>query len=262
MAVAKQWCFQLEKGAQKGLLHWQGRLNLKERTEHLHFPEQEWTGYHEPTSKTCTKGKKAFSYVLKRETQVEGPWTDRDIQYIPSDVPDPTELRPWQMRLIDAAKEQNGRQIHFMMNPKGGVGKSAFMRHIASYNAGIIVPPICDTAQQMAAFVYEEVKDQPWRTRMVLIDIPRTADFKMWSKMMIVVETIKDGYAYEGRNKARPPVLFERPQVIVGFNELPMKKCKDGFKRAFLQDFLSEDKIVVWTDFGSAAEIAAYPADD
>ena len=77
----KRWAFQLEEGEQNGYKHYQGRVSLKVRARKGPCHDAiHWS----PTSKDVAVTGNEF-YVLKEETRVLGPWTDRD-PYIPRQV--------------------------------------------------------------------------------------------------------------------------------------------------------------------------------
>lgn len=235
--IAKQWVFQLET-TKEGKLHFQGRLNLNSRTRIL---QAEWSGRTSPTKTDTVRGKKAFSYVMKKESRVEGPWTDRDADgYVPADVPRPGSLRGWQERCIDHVRNQGDRKITFMLNPEGMAGKSKLLRHIVGFKRGVVVPPICTTAQQMAAYVYENTLYDEEESRLVVFDCPRHLDRKQWDMIAPVIESAKDGWTFDGRNKAKSRMITQ-PSILVALNGLP--------KGAKLTQFFTPDKVDIWSDF-------------
>lgn len=213
----KQWVFQEEIGAETGYAHYQCRVNLVEKARRPGVPK-EWCANWSATSVNVVKGKRTFQYVIKSETRVAGPWSDRDeAGYLPRDVPE--NLLDWQHELLQRLEEQNGRQILFMADPEGGTGKTTLLRYMASRGA-VVVPPYCDTPQQMAGFFYAAASQDPSKVMNVIFDIPRSLTYKIWQKVAITVEAIKDGWASDGRMSARF-MMCEKPKVLVCYNSLP-----------------------------------------
>lgn len=237
--VGKQWCFQEEEAPGTGYRHYQGRINLRERVRFLPLPEG-YRGHQSPTTVDTAKGKKAFSYVMKSETRVNGPWSDRDVVYVPSDVPEHDSLRPWQSRCLAALRSQGDRQIMFLNEPTGNVGKTTLLRYLACRERAIYVPPICENAQQMAGFVYAAVVRDPSARQIIVFDMPRAISEHSWKKAAPVIEQAKDGYAFDGRNTAKQ-CLFEKPKILVAYNNLPGDLV--------LGNLFSHDKIQFWNDF-------------
>lgn len=237
--VAKQWVFQQEEGSATGYAHWQGRLNLKERTRKLYLPE-EWKGDTSCTGVATVKGKKAFSYVMKEDTRVDGPWSDRDVFEIPDDVPQVDGLRRWQAACLAYLRYQNDRQILFLKDEAGNSGKTTLIRHLICRQRAIYVPPVCENAQQMGAYVHDAVKLDPLKRRIVVFDLPRAISNHQWRKIAPLIEFIKDGYAADGRNTAKF-VVCAKPIVLVAYNSLPEGAC--------LGTFFTHDKIDLWIDF-------------
>lgn len=121
--LCKKWSFQLERGAKKtekhpeGYLHYQLRLSLvKKKTlkSALAFLLAGGFKGHLTTSSTNSLTGDAF-YVLKADTRVDGPWTDKD--YVPRNALTqqlqlcPTYL-PWQQSLLDIVAPFDMRTIH------------------------------------------------------------------------------------------------------------------------------------------------------
>uniref|UniRef100_UPI004048BC6C hypothetical protein n=1 Tax=Algoriphagus sp. TaxID=1872435 RepID=UPI004048BC6C len=115
----KSWCFQKEKGADTGYLHWQGRVSLKVKARKGPTLEKcHW-------SPTSTENKDNDFYVMKGDTRVEGPWSDKDI-YIPRQTRDIT-LRPWQLQVLADKGVWDTRTINCIICPKGNIGKSTLV---------------------------------------------------------------------------------------------------------------------------------------
>lgn len=226
----KQWVFQKEKGATTDYEHYQCRVNLKKKTRN---PTDIIKGHWSPTQ---TKVGGSFEYAMKDDTRIAGPWKDTDLPlFIPSHLRDPV-LRESQQQAYQQLIIQDKRRILFWKDEPGNAGKSFLSQYLQCYKKAIYIPPICTTPQQMAGFYYASATRTYKESKIIIIDIPRSAAFnqKAFADMMTVIETIKDGYAMDGRNNAKF-ILTEIPKVIVFYNSLP--------KDTKLTDYLSVTKI-------------------
>lgn len=246
--TSKQWVFQKESGGTSGYVHWQCRVNLKEKTRRpICFPDA-WRGRLSPTKTSTTKGRSPFSYVMKDTSRIDGPWNDKDVTYVPSDVPKTADLYPWQQRCYDALVIQSGRKIMFMEDIGGGVGKTTFLRYLVCRKKAIYIPPICTEAQQMAGYYQSATKGRESWKPIVVFDVPRATSMQMWHKIAPCIEMIKDGWAADGRNSSRFQAC-EKPYVIVGYNGLPRDKKGERYS---LTTFFTHNKVDKWEDFGDA----------
>lgn len=217
---AKQWAFQLEKGETTGYEHYQCRMNLKQKTRD---PRDMHPGHWTPTQTETTQNKRAFSYVMKAETRVSGPWTDKDNTFIPDHVKAMKTLYPWQETVLEALRMQNNRQILWIWDSEGNVGKSAFLDYLQCYEKAHYVPPFCSNESQIAGYVYKAVVNDPGRKHWFVFDLPRSVDSKQLKQICSIIELTKDGRAFEARNHSRN-TLFNRPTILVASNEEPPRK--------------------------------------
>lgn len=113
----KKWVFQLEKG-KSGYEHYQGRVSLKEKRRLSGIIGRSWSEkvHWSITSSNC----KGFSYVMKIDTRLDGPWKDDDrIVYIPRQYRGKLEtLRPFQRYIIDNRNDFNDRRINLIICKK------------------------------------------------------------------------------------------------------------------------------------------------
>lgn len=124
-SFCKEFYFQLEEG-KDGYRHYQGcfSLNTKEffNTVKNYFPNyihlEAVTNWH--ASKL---------YVMKNESRLAGPWTHETVF-----IKDPLEgktLYPWQQEITDLLKiEPNDREIIWLWDEKGNIGKTTFVKHM------------------------------------------------------------------------------------------------------------------------------------
>lgn len=228
--LVKKLVFQMEKG-DSGYLHFQGRFSLikKRRKQELLklFKSHEKTPprYLAPTSNpTFLKGDNF--YVLKLDTRIEGPWTEADFQvYIPRQVREMINLRPFQKQIIDSRNEWDTRTINVIVDTLGNLGKSRLTSYIRAYKYGRYIPCINSYKDIMAI-----VLDTP-TSQMYIFDIPRSISHKNLTECYSAIETIKDGYAFDTRYSFKEK-SFDCPTIWVFTNTQPPEKLfsKDRWK--------------------------------
>lgn len=202
----KKWCFQLEKG-EKGYIHWQGRVSLKVKNRKgPTFPKIHWS----PTSEANCENN---YYVMKAETRIEGPWSDKD-KYIPRQVREITKLRPWQQTIVDLRNEWNTRTINCIICENGNIGKSTLCTYIGAYGLGRKIP-ILESYKDFMRMVMDCSKE-----RLYLVDMPRTLSKVGCTSFWAAIETVKDGYAYDDRHTFRE-AYFDCPNIWVFCNSQP-----------------------------------------
>ena len=113
---AKKWAFQLEKCPRTDRLHLQGRLSLikKLRLQEL-ISRCTFKANWSPTSAETHEGQN-FSYVMKADSRLEGPWIDTEYQEPPvltrQLVAFETKTKyPWQEQIENWCTEEDDRSI-------------------------------------------------------------------------------------------------------------------------------------------------------
>jgi hypothetical protein len=238
--VAKKWVFQLERGAETGYLHYQGRISLKKEKRHSEIMKL-WTAWHanglvkipfpnyfQPTIKEESKGD-AF-YQQKLDTRVEGPWKDDDeVKILTRQLRTfiGYELYPWQQKVLDMVKTYDERKINVIYDTEGGLGKSVFVEWLEFKDLAFEVPPFRQMEDIMAFVMSFKIYPA------YLIDMPRGMKKDKLGEFYSGIESIKNGLAYDKRYEGKKK-RFDRPAVVIFTNTLP--------------DFnlLSRDRWVVW----------------
>lgn len=229
--IAKHWVFQLEKGEKTGYVHYQGRLSLwkKKRMGYVitqyAFPQISW-------ERTSTNGSKTFSYVMKEDTRVEGPWADTD----PVPQPPPRQIRefremtlwPWQEAVAELAVQWDKRRINVIYDASGNNGKTTFRMHLQFSGLARTIP-YCNDYKDLLRMVM----DLP-TAPCYFFDLPRAMGKEKLLQFWSAVETIKDGYAYDDRYSFKEK-YFDCPQVFVITNQVPESSM------------LSNDRWNIWT---------------
>jgi len=224
--LAKTWCFQQEE-TKEAKKHWQGRLVLHKRKRLAELIKlvkgTALEGAH--WSPTSTAGSKTMSYVMKTDSRIAGPWTDKDvpeeIPETPEDVADVDELLLWQESVINWAIQptRESRLVWVLLDAKGNMGKSTFARYAKCKHRNVIMtlPPMSE-AKDMARMIMSLNKKE---TKCWIIDIPRAlTDEKVLKRIYACAETLKDGTAWDDRYKGRI-VDFTPPRVLIITNTVP-----------------------------------------
>lgn len=230
-SFSKKYCFQLEKGAESGYLHYQGRISLKVKARLPqvvnHFSNNEMPGVH--LSPTSDANKDNYFYVMKEDTRQAGPWKDTDIE-IPEDLKDIEELRPWQVQVLESADVLDTRHINVIANLKGNMGKSTLVKWGCVHGEGKIrkVPGTIQKAEDLMQWVcsFEPAK-------LYFFDLPRAMNQQKLNELYAAVEEIKGGYAYDKRYHGVER-WFTCPQIWIFCNHMPKS------------EYLSADRWVFW----------------
>lgn len=226
--------FQLERGEEKGKLHWQCRVALakKVRKETLVrkigdalniAPPRRSLIHARPTSSAVSGNYKIqFDYVTKKATRVEGtvPYTDRKL-YTGEDVEIIKESPyPWQAQLLTKLQSPvNDREIMWIYEPKGNHGKTAFIKYCAFHNLAWRLP--IGKAHQLRAVAVTMVKQRGMPTG-VLVDLPRSlgTDDSVRDQLS-ALEEIKGGFVSSAMFGKLEEIFFDPPHVIIVANWLP-----------------------------------------
>lgn len=227
----KKYAFQLEKGEQTDYMHYQCRISLHKKVRLSGLLKMfEKIGHFSPTS---NEGSKGTFYVMKDQTRVDGPWTDKNYDPPRRQLKTVTKmlangLYPWQQSLIDITKEYDDRTIHIVIDHNGNTGKSSLCKMMWQLKIGQPIPPM-QTAEDIVQFV----KSLPIN-KLYLIDMPRAMKKNKLYGLYSGIETIKNGMLYDKRYKGQFEYIDE-PNIIVFTNSPPKMK------------YLSHDRWNLWT---------------
>lgn len=228
----KAWAFQLEL-SETGYRHINGRFSLrtKKRFTELRslFNEPIWTGIHFSPTANANSGN--FNYVIKDDTRIDGPWTDKDKPITLTkqmELFKSWDLYPWQKTLHSISQQFCLRTIDLIYDPSGNAGKSLFSEWMELIGIAEEVPPY-----RMMDDIFQWVATRPIKSTYI-IDMPRGMKKDKLADFYSGLEVIKNGVAFDKRYKAEK-VRFSRPRVFVFTNTLP----------AF--DLMSKDRWHVWT---------------
>ena len=229
----KKWIFQKECAPSTGKLHYQGRISLKVKNRKTHdlLPKLWCSPEHSEDDSTF--------YCSKSETRIDGPWSDKDKKkrYIPRQVREMDILTPMQEKIIASAKIQQSqdgfdtRTIDCIVNPDGGMGKSAIRNYVMAYGLGVFIPistsskDVMRMVMDMAMGSKSEPKGDGFKP-LYIIDIPKavTNNQKLENDFYGAIENLKDGFAYDDRYGFRWE-QFDSPAIWVFTNSMPDKSA-------------------------------------
>jgi hypothetical protein len=231
------WAFQVEKGEKSGRVHFQGRMRLKtkKRLNTLVNNFKDFRGIH--FSPTTKENRDNDFYVLKDETRIGGPWKSTD-PWEPATLLKEHQLFQWQKDLCSiAAKEiatYDNRHINILHNLSGNIGKSSLFTFLEiRYNALSLA--ILDSCEDMLQMAYGKLSSLELRDNIIiLVDIPKATAKYMMQRICRVVETLKDGKAYDKRYNWKE-WRFNPPSIWISTNKKMNK------------DWLSADRWQYWT---------------
>lgn len=243
--IAKHYVIQLEEG-DSGYKHYQGRISLikKRRKQEKHLLLKLFKDYPpnylEPTSNPEHLKGDAF-YMMKEDTRVDGPWTDKD-EVIPltaqMKIFNSFTLRLYQIALKEMACNFDMRKIDLVYDPNGNIGKSLFSEYLEYNGLAEEIPPF-----RLMDDIFQWVCSRPIK-KCYIVDMPRGMKKDKLGDFYSGIEIIKNGVAYDKRYNAKK-IRFDRPRIFVFTNMLPEFSL------------MSADRWNVWK-VGSAYELLPY----
>lgn len=210
----KKWAFQVEKGAETGYEHIQGRISLKVKSR---LPGvKNWLGDKVHLSPTSKANADNMFYVLKEDTRIDGPWTSENYEkiYIPRQIRDIAKLYPWQEDLKDLSCKWDTRHIDYIFDPVGNHGKSIYTMYMGSYRHANIILFVNNFKDMLRM-----VMDMPVRGCYIM-DMPRAIGKEHLQQLYSAIECVKNGYAYDDRYKFKCR-YFDCPNIQVFGNVMP-----------------------------------------
>lgn len=233
---AKKFVFQLEKGEENDYKHWQGRMSLHKKARQpsvLALFTQ--NGMKAPNYCQPTYDTQSFSYVMKTQTRILGPFRDGEkIQRVPWQYQlDPAKLYPYQKVIYDSYNSKDSRFINFVYCPTGNIGKSSIVHYMSASGMGYTIPPFND-AKDLLAFVCDTLYEKDiFEPKLFFVDLPRAMKQYKLAGLYSALESIKGGVVYDSRYHARK-YYFCSPQVWIFSNEKPYLRS------------LSRDRWKIW----------------
>lgn len=217
---AKHYVFQEEKG-DSGYEHYQGRMSLiKKRREgeiKAKFFEAGGLLGEMTVSVTSNPCKTSFSYVMKKDSFVAGPYMDTD--HIPVLYPHlawylSLPVRPWTVSAKAILEKTEWRRIPCIVDPMGNSGKSYFCDHMHYLDVAHNLPVMDSMGDIMAAAMAT-------KHRAYTIDFPRAMSASQSKSFFAGLECLKNGIAYDKRYTYRR-TNFARPNIFLFMNHFPV----------------------------------------
>ena len=251
--TAKKWVFQAEMGHETNCLHYQGRLSLIEKKRGLNINNPLKLRFRLTSTNAITGTRaKQFSYVMKEDTRVDGPWTDKDnsdlVKYIPRQYRN-IELRPWQKLLLEKAEAFNDRHINLIYDATGNKGKSVVAHFSRLHLKGLVIPCVNDQERLVATCCNICMSKKLRSPNPLFIDMPRAMGKDRLYGLYSAVEQIKSGYLFDLRNKYKDWDI-DSPNIWVFSNKLP-----EG-------GILSADRWKIWYITDDMEELLPYTCDE
>lgn len=217
----KRWCFQRERGADTGYEHFQCRISLRSKKRlatMITWMSNTMPGIHVSPTANATYYKGDEFYVMKEDTRIEGPWSDRthvDISNLPTRLRATPNWRPWQQTVVSMIEQPpDDRTINVVVDTSGNNGKSFLTMWLMSRNLAERIPQ-----QKDGRDIMRMIMNCPIRT-CYFIDLPRATPNKDSNALYTAIEEIKNGYCYDDRYRFERQI-FEPPHIWVFSNQIP-----------------------------------------
>jgi len=156
---AKKWAFQLEQGEKNGYIHYQGKCSLIKKKRYGELwnmikttreddPTELDTFFWAQWQPSVTGNTSNFSYEMKIDSRIEGPWTDKirvkheEPVFIPRQLRHITTLYPWQQTIVDSRDIFDERGVDCVIDRKGREGKSTVINYCRAYKKACCPPQL------------------------------------------------------------------------------------------------------------------------
>lgn len=232
--ISENYVFQLELTGEENY-HFQGRINLKKKKRTREFENLIKDNFGDdifyfvnasPTNVHCT----TFSYVMKPETRILGPWANRPL-FLGRSILQEKDLKPWHRRFIQMLEDYDDDPIEYrklinITDTRGGQGKSSLVRYLQHYYANdVSYVDIWGTLAQISNSVSNE-----GARKMYLIDLPKSFNSSSTKlsgdkveQLASLLERIKDGGPIKGTMRGGCQTLLFDPPITVLFSNWAVK---------------------------------------
>lgn len=210
---SKKYTFQGELGKLTGFKHWQGRVSLKVKSRKCPLE------YHVHWSVTSSNSMEDTFYVMKEDTRIEGPYTDKDEEfYVPKQIVEITQLFVWQKEVIEISKVWDSRHINVIVDKEGCKGKSTLVgKMCCELKMARKIPPLSN---------YKELMNLVFcmpSSKVYLVDMPRALDKNKQEEFFSAIENIKDGHIWDNRYTYKEKWI-DSPNIWVFTNVPPNRR--------------------------------------
>lgn len=188
-----------------------------------------------PTSKA---NRDNMFYVTKKDTRVDGPWTEKDVPTEECQEIKEMVLYPWQQEMISCVqKKPHDRLIDVLFDPETKSGKS-WLKRYCRWKKIACVMPTASNYQDMMAMALEKGQQKCY-----IIDVPQKLVGKPLTDLWGAIESLKDGFCYDKRYKYREKQYLPS-HVWVFTNTFPVITAKDRLRIWMISP---ENGLIKWT---------------
>lgn len=226
--LALKWVFQQEAGIEGAYAHFQCRLELKTKkraSEIQSFlaPVVISRAAISPTSNAASSKSNSFSYVMKEDTRVLGPWSNLPVN--PRFAAISKGYFPWQQSVL--AMPYSQRSVHLVSDPTGNVGKTTFAEYLAfQLKEAIYLTDYYSSPLELMQFAFE--LSEEFKQAFFIIDLPRVRPCPNHLKMITsIIEKLANGIVQETRYKAKMKLLGFTKIVVFSNYDLDLQLSKD-----------------------------------
>ena len=232
--VFNKFVFQKEECPSTKKPHWQFRGSLIKRAscgvvKGKLIPA--FPGNWSLTSSTVHNDARVFNYVMKEDTRIEGPWSDKDIPPEPKPMTPQLKLfleggyhqgeqllpvrLPWHDQIIQLTSQFDMRSIYLIYDTIGNSQKSIYLEYLEYMDLAFEAPPFRGM-EDMMQFCYSFPAQ-----KMYFIDMPRGMKKDKLADFYAGIETLKNGVLYDKRYEGKKKRIA-RPHIVVYTNTLPV----------------------------------------
>ncbi len=160
----------------------------------------------------------AVAEYAKKDETFDGKWRAEHGTWPKPLIDKVTSYRPWQQDVMNIlAQEPSDRDVHWIYDEIGKMGKSAFTRHLLITQGYCTAGITGGTTADITNYLKNKFEANPTMIRNVILDIPRSAYANVAYK---AIEGIKNGVLTNTKFEATE-LLFNSPHLIIFANSLP-----------------------------------------
>lgn len=233
--IACKWAFQKELGEEKAFLHYQCQIEVEKKKRRSEIqamlnPICVSKAAITPTSSAGAHG--GFSYAMKDDTRVEGPWTNLKPNPRFDDIL--KGLYGWQKSLM--ALPYTKRGIHLICDRHGNNGKTVWAEYMAFHvRKAVYLMNYFVTPLEMMQMAFEFTK--AGKPTFFIIDLPRVRPTPGHLKLITdILEKLANGVVQETRYKARQKLLGLTKVVVLANYDLDLDLTTDRIHKWSIKD--------------------------
>ena len=234
--ILEKWCienckdfvFQIEE-SKAAMIHYQMVISLKKKnfTKKVLESISNYTNFIRSSINVqpSLSGNKSFSYAMKEETRIGGPWSNQAlINFATLKTLCPTKFYNWQKLMYNISmSEPDDRTIYHILDRQGSRGKTQLVKYLAIKHPKEIGIIACTgSANQLVSSII-----QMGVRKTYILDIPRSKGEGKFAKdkfesrideLMFTIEQIKNGMLSSSMYGRNNEMFFNSPNVMVFTN--------------------------------------------